>query len=756
MRLTLRTMLAYMNGILAPEDAQEIAKKIQESPAAAELLNRTRDVVRRLRLAAPGLAGPGSGLDPNTVAEYLDHQLPDDRVADFEKVCLESDVQLAEVAACHQILTLVLGEPAEVDPASRDRMYQLGSRFGATASPTPAPSAAAQPGTVQTHSAAEGQLTSAAEPAKAADAEPAVKTRTKPTIPDYLRDPPARNKLFPIALGAAVVVVFVLVVLAVFGQFAPGTPLGRILGYVMPAEEDNQPVEPVIPASPKQPGAVKPSDSDIAEKGKLLQQPAVADPSSKLVRPGEEPAPMPPGEAGEPKPAEPSAPLPPEPAQPAEKPDAPEKPGEGKPQELGEPKPPEPPTEVAVRPPIAIEPVPVPKADVPQQAGRLMSDDRQVLLRYDAQSEEWYRVPSKGILDAQTWLLTLPAYRTQLALSTAGVAVEMLGGAKIQLLPKQPQHPAGFNVAYGRLVVMPLANAGTTIRLTAGEVSGSLCFLQAESKSAIEVIPRRNPGADPEKHPRAYTVTIYGCHGGLTWQEDGSAEVIELTAPCRFTLGSKPVAEDVPKWVVGDTAGLLDARAAAIMAPAIQPTQPARLKLLEFADDPQRREVRWLARRCLAYLDTVEPLVAPLAQLDAQREWPDYLAQLAEAIDRSPQSAAAIRLSLEKLWPREASTAYRMLWGYTDKDLEAGEDAALVRALEHDSLVVRVLAWWTLKEITGLTFAYRPELPPAKRDAAVKKWRERQAAGQIRHAQPGVKPVEPPGEGDLPGRGAEL
>ncbi len=751
MRLTLRTMLAYMNGILGPEDAQEIAKKIEESPAAAELLNRIRDVVRRLRLAAPGLAGPGSGLDPNTVAEYLDHQLPDDRVTDFEKVCLESDVQLAEVAACHQILTLVLGEPAEVDPAARERMYQLGARLGATAPPTatsPAPQFAAV-------SAAEAPSPAAPETPKSPETEPSPKGRHKLTVPDYLRDPPSKSKLAPLALGVAVVVVFVLVVLAVFGQFAPGTPLGKLLGYVA-AREDDQSAEPVLPVLPKQPDVGKPGEGDTGEKAKPLEQPAEADPSSKLVRPGEEPAPMPPEETTEPKPPQPPAPLPPEPEPPTERPTTAEKPAQLMPDEPREPKPSPPPTDVASRPPIAIEPVPAPKTDLPQQAGRLMSDDRQVLLRYDAGGEDWYRVPSKGILEAQTWMLTLPAYRTQLALSTAGVAVEMLGGTKIHLLPKQPEHPAGFDVAYGRLVVMPLANAGTTIRLTAGQVSGALCFVQAESKAAIEVFARHKRGTDPEKNPRLYTVTIYGCHGQLTWQEDGSAEIIQLTAPCRFTIGGKPVGEEAPKWVAADTVGLLDARAAALMAPAIQPTHSARLKLLEFADDPQRRELRWLARRCLAYLDVVEPLVAPLGQLDAQRDWPDYLAQLAEAIDRSPHSAAAIRTALEKLWPRDASVAYRMLWGYTDNDLEAGEDAALVRALDHESLVVRVMAWWTLREITGLTFAYRPELPSTKREPSVKKWRERQAAGQIRHLQPGTKPVEPPIEADPMGRGTEL
>ncbi|MBS0260983.1 MAG: hypothetical protein JSS02_03430, partial [Planctomycetes bacterium] len=149
MRLTLRTLLAYLDDVLEPAHAREIGEKLAESSLASDLVSRIRDVMRRRRLTAPMLSGPGVGIDPNTVGEYLDNTLPPDGVADVEKICLESDVHLAEVAACHQILTLAQSEPVDVSAETRERMYALGPAAAKVTIPEPAASPAsldARPG----------------------------------------------------------------------------------------------------------------------------------------------------------------------------------------------------------------------------------------------------------------------------------------------------------------------------------------------------------------------------------------------------------------------------------------------------------------------------------------------------------------------------------------------------------------------------------------------------------------------------------
>ena len=191
MRLTLRTLLAYMDDILDPADHEELAKKIEASDFAGELIHRSRDTVRRLRLGAPEvLAGedddvlnPDPASDANTVAEYLDNVLPPKQVAEFERVCLESgtvaDMHLAEVTSCHHILTMVLGEPAEIDRQVRHRMYELpqrvegGDKLRIESAHPPVVAAAPAPDSA---------------PILAASSQPTVAPTSAPVVlPDYLR-----------------------------------------------------------------------------------------------------------------------------------------------------------------------------------------------------------------------------------------------------------------------------------------------------------------------------------------------------------------------------------------------------------------------------------------------------------------------------------------------------------------------------------------------------------------------------------------
>src|SRR5207244_208127 len=132
-RLTLRTLLAYLDDTLPPAQARQIGQQVAESEVAQELIQRIHAALKERRLTTPPLSGPGAKLDPNTVGEYLDNALTGEQLAEVEQAVLDSDLHLAEAAACHQILSLFLGQPAEVPTLARKRMYGLNKQPAAAA-----------------------------------------------------------------------------------------------------------------------------------------------------------------------------------------------------------------------------------------------------------------------------------------------------------------------------------------------------------------------------------------------------------------------------------------------------------------------------------------------------------------------------------------------------------------------------------------------------------------------------------------------
>ncbi|WDQ16581.1 hypothetical protein [Rhodopirellula sp. P2] len=125
MRLTLRTLLAYLDDMLDEQDEKLLKQKIDESTYATSLVARIQSAMDHPSLGAMSPDAVGPLENANVISEYLDSTLSAEQIAEVERVCLESDTTLAEAAACHQILTMVLGQPARVSDGLKERIYTL-------------------------------------------------------------------------------------------------------------------------------------------------------------------------------------------------------------------------------------------------------------------------------------------------------------------------------------------------------------------------------------------------------------------------------------------------------------------------------------------------------------------------------------------------------------------------------------------------------------------------------------------------------
>ena len=257
------------------------------------------------------------------------------------------------------------------------------------------------------------------------------------------------------------------------------------------------------------------------------------------------------------------------------------------------------------------------------------------------------------------------------------------------------------------------------------------------------------PGPIPKKVRSRPVTRLYVAGGGAVWEEQGKPPV-RLSAPAELLLDggetdkSLDVTKETPNWITRNPVSDKDMRAALWISQVLPADRPASLRLMELTEARQI-ENRCLAARCLGYLGQFDSMTTALNNKEFHREWFDYVEQLREAIARGPETAVQIRQSLEKQYMNDAPALYRMLWGYTDKDLEDGDDARLVKCLDHELPVFRVLAFWNLRDITHQGLSYQPEVEPApKRFAAVQRWQRQLETGRIRSSVPAVKPRIPP------------
>ncbi|QDU29363.1 hypothetical protein ETAA8_44720 [Anatilimnocola aggregata] len=758
MRLTLATLLAYLDNVLEPADSQALAEKIEKSDFASGLVMRIRSISRKLRMGAPKVEGKGLGRDPNSVAEYLDGSLAPERIGEFERLCLESDVQLAEVASCHQVLAMVLNKPADVPANLRERVYELAkkaeaarlagpSRLDSSHSPIhdgappvpPKPSSAATSATTLQPPSENGKV---ADPV----APPVAKTMV---VPDYLKAAQGSgNWLWAVALAT----VFLIAVgaLRLMGPFDGTHPLAKLLGMggatvaVVPAQPNGDPLENPNPilnpnANSVPPPLVPGIPADPAENPGRATLPGdqlpVLNPPMPLPGEGVPPLPIPvtpvpvepaPGEARtvDPVDVKPIVPPPPMPL-PVPPPVDPLTPAEPKPLE---------PIPVEPKP---IEPMPtvVPAEEV--DAGRYTSDE-QVLAQLVAdpkmKTNLWYRLAPRSPLTSGQRFIVLPSYRPHLTLAT-GLQAMFAGESAFRMdKPTQPGS-AAMTIEYGRVVLVSVGAAGGQIELNLAGLKGVVTLADADAAVAIEVRRFLPPGisADDPRAELVRVIDLFALGGRVVWQPTGDgvdkAEAIEIPASQVVIYLADELPRmagpfEQPTWVDAKSLPDIERRASLDMEAELPLDKPLDIALAEHATG-RRVEIRSLASRSLAALDQFEPILAELNDPRQYSYWAADIDSLRLALTRSTDTAGRVFATLQNQRPENAKLVYEMLLGASDEQLTSGAAEKLVKALESSDNDVRVVALDSLRRITGLMLMYRPEKPLASNTTSIQKWREK-------------------------------
>ena len=687
MRLTLLTLLAYLDDNLDPTDARELEKKIEESKFATDLVHRIRTCTRRLRLDAPKVNGKGMGLDANSVSEFLDSTLPRDRFPDFEKVCLESDRHLAEVASCHQILTLVVDQPAQVPVGLRERIYRLQDRQMQQLE--------AQPDHEQ-----QDEFDPVPSPRSRREIEPVPPPRAMPlqpaaAVPDYMQESWGLWPLF-LAFGLAGVVL-------VGGWYLIGPGGNPISWLFSPAETDRQialnadsgggssPLDVASEGQGETPAASVADDGDGNSNGSVIPD---LDPDKSAAENGSNEDEL----SGSPVDETSGA--------------------------VND-----------VRPDGVIsnaagredsEPDIGDKLAPDMEIARLLTDD-QVVARFDVDSRLWQRLPRGSTILSGEQLIVLPTFRPIISLSN-GIQVMLDGNTAFQLRTSdQPELPV-FSLQYGHAIMTTAGKNELRARLELGGQSGIVTIDGSTSELAIEVEKHLQIGKEPTEGNVIWIARCMVTMGKVRWQSDdgevaeinvGEALVSETDEPVRI----ESVAA-APAWLTRKNVSSIDRQASRELEGFLV-SRKALTLLLEERTSFRRVEVRSLAARCLASLGEFGAVLRELSEEKQRAYWHTAVETLREALVNSPNLARKLDLELQTAYNRDAKAIMKVLCDYDQEQFEKGGAKQLIDMLDHESLPVRVIAFETLRRLTGTTHNYNPERPADERRKAILIWQQR-------------------------------
>jgi hypothetical protein len=703
MRLTLRTLLAWLDGVLAAADQQELGTKVAASPVAPKLVERIRDVIARPGLAAPRPDGRGLADDPNTVAEFLDNTLPADRLEAFERVCLESDMHLAEAADCHAMLAEMARDPAAVAPLDRRLRKRLIDQMARVA-----------PQPVMPPTQARARIAEAAAPAATAFEAPVTTGRTTGHGAAVGRPASGRKASWAAWLSAAVAVLLLLGLVGLLARSLLLKPAG------------SRQVAVARTAAAALPPAAAP--------------PAIAEPETP---PGADAGPPPPGD--EPDPAAVAA-LPgleprvvPEPPLPNPPPSVP------LPEmELAEPEP-------AVAPP---EPPPAAPAVAP---GALVEGDA-LLHRVGEGDEARWEPLAPGAPLGAVEEFAVPAHAFPRVMR-GDVSIRLHPGTLAALVTDADGTPR-LEVVFGKAVAWTEA-AEAALGVTAGGLSGVVALGQRQPLGiSVELV--RDHGTDPAVVPPGRTALLHAT-GGVRWRQteiDGGPPGqplagldLEQALPPRSDLvwmANDPATARIapasrsPEWFQQQAAATRPDQAAGaelarrLTAPAADAAVDLEATLRQMAAD-RRAENRMAAAATAALLGDYRPAVSLLCAESADLklrdgQWAECeAATVQQALGRGANAAAKLRQAFADQGPAgRGDELYLMARGLSPEELAAGGAEALVESLADGTLVVRRYAFRNLlaafpADDPAARVEYRPDRSAGLNEKGIDWWRRKVA-----------------------------
>lgn len=727
MRLTLRTLLAYLDDVLPPEQAKEMGQKLTESGFATALVDRIKEVMRRRRLSAPELFTKAGGVEPNLVAEYLDNELNPNEVADVEKICLDSDIHLAEVAACHQILTLVLGEPVDVRAETRARMYALGPV-------APSDMLASKSGASTMTFGSDYRPISVV----AAMSSTPSNAPFESALPDYLRPKTSWKRVGLLAIVLLITVGWISLLMhddtlssnnrsgddksSNVATRAANDTAGTGLTKIEPAKDNqlaakaditaspNESVPPKQNAKPNSAAKVLPDPDGIAEINVAANE---ADKPSTTPRSFKRTVP----------PTDDAEDLsPPKPTTRSNKNTAVAKPD-------------------AAPPITAPEVLPARKLVYQSKEGRL--------LHFEPAINDFVVLPLRTEVKPNDRLVSPEPFRADLVVGGDECLVALIGGTAVTCLPPTDKTSFGFDIAQGMLLFeskglsgepKPQVEAHAKSLAIAIVLRGQRHLLELASDDALcglEVRRREPTHFETEPEAPGYSASLHVPRGIVRFTTaEGKISTVEgpgflpLTADVAANVKASEIGRAsqliMPDWLEPDPKRAATKQKRLYNTPfekEFDPEQPLSLSVPAIVNNP-RPALAELAVKCLAVTDSYQPLVKTLVNTEHREARLAAIAGLRQWLPQDTRNRQLLKVDLARhLLPTDTDIVYRLLWGFNHADAKnPATSRQLVAWMEHEQVAVRELAFWHVQHLTGLKHDYSPINPAGQRRVAIERW----------------------------------